>query len=309
MIRFSVQTLRSALPVLAVILAVAPATACAQRTDTTVAVEPTVRVQIQNFAGSVLVRTWDRAAVRVATTQRRPENVQIRGRDGVLAISTVSRTGVPAPLDYEITVPTRASLDIGGTYTAITVEGVRGSVSATTVQGDVALRGGDGVISLKSVEGTVTVQDATGRIEVNGVNKGLVLRNVDGDIAAETVNGSIVLEGIQSSDVEAVTVNGGVTYDGTIRDRGRYRFGSHNGSVIVSIPERANATIAASTYQGTFSSRFGLPRAAEDESSGPRRRANFAFGTGSARVEAESFQGNIILARPGDVALSRGQSR
>ena len=27
---------------------------------------------------------------------------------------------------------------------------------------------------------------------------------------------------------------------------------------------------------------------------GARRRANFAFGTGSARVEAESFQGSII---------------
>jgi DUF4097 and DUF4098 domain-containing protein YvlB len=285
--------------------AVASTTACAQRTDTTVAVQPNVRVQIQNFAGSVVVRTWDRAAVRVVTAQRRPENVQIRGRDGVLAISTVARTGVPAPLDYEITVPARASLDIGGTYTSITIEGTRGPVSATTVQGDVSLRGGDGVVSLKSVEGTVTVQDASGRVELNGVNKGLVLRNIDGDIAAETVNGSIVLEGIQSSDVEAVTVNGRVTYDGTIRDRGRYRFGSHNGSVTVSIPERANATIAATTYQGTFSSRFSLPPAAEDESSGPRRRANFAFGSGSARVEVESFQGNIILVRPGDSTVKQ----
>jgi DUF4097 and DUF4098 domain-containing protein YvlB len=128
-----------------------------------------------------------------------------------------------------------------------------------------------------------------------------VLRNVSGDIAAETVNGSIVLEGIESADVEAVTVNGRVTYDGTIRDRGRYRFGTHNGAIIVSIPERANATIAAVTYQGTFSSRFGLPSSATEESSGPRRRANFAFGNGSARVEAESFQGSIVLARPGDV--------
>ena len=69
------------------------------------------------------------------------------------SISTVGRSGVPAPLDYEITIPSRASLDIGGTYTDISIDGVRGSVSATTVQGEVTLRGGDGVISLKSVEG------------------------------------------------------------------------------------------------------------------------------------------------------------
>jgi DUF4097 and DUF4098 domain-containing protein YvlB len=283
------------------VLALLPAAACAQQTDTTISVQPNARIQIQNFAGSVTVRGWDRNAVRVVASQTRRDEVRVRERDGSLAITTVSRTGVPAPLDYEISVPVKASLDIGGTYTDITIEGVRGSVSATTVQGGVSLRGGDGVISLKSVEGSVTVVDATGRIEVNGVNKGLLLRNVSGNIAAETVNGSIVLDDIQSADVEAVTVNGRVTYEGTIRDGGTYRFGTHNGPIIISIPERANVTVAAVTYQGTFTSRFGLPSGATEEKSGPRRRANFAFGNGSARIEAESFQGAIVLARPGDV--------
>ena len=284
----------------ALLVSVSPVAACGQQTDTTVAVQPNARVQIQNFAGSVTVRGWDRSAVRVVAGQNRRDGVQVRERDGLLSIVTVSRTGVPAPLDYEISVPMRATLDISGTYTDITVEGVRGPVSANTVQGDVRLRGGDGVISLKSVQGSVVLQDASGRIEVNGVNKGLTLRNVSGDIAAETVNGSILLDGIESSDVEAVTVNGRVSYDGTIRDRGRYRFATHNGSIVVSIPERANATVAAVSYEGTFSSRFALPASATTASNGPRHRANFALGTGSARVEAESFQGSIILARPGD---------
>ena len=283
------------------LFALTPLAACAQGTDTTVTAEPNARVQIQNFAGSVIVRTWDRNAVRVVAGKTRRDEVRVRGRESSISISTQSRTGVPAPLDYEITVPSRASVDIGGTYTDITVEGVRGSISATTVQGGVTVRGGDGVISLKSVEGAVTLQDASGRIEVNGVNRGLILRNVTGDIAAETVNGSIVLDGIESSDVEAVTVNGRVTYEGTIRDRGRYRFGTHNGGIIVSIPERTNATIAAVTYQGTFGSRFNLPAGALDANGGPRRRANFVLGNGSARIEAESFQGNIVLARPGEV--------
>ena len=281
--------------------ALTPLTACAQGTDTTVATQPNARIQIQNFSGSVIVRTWDRNAVHVVATKNRRNEVQVRSRDATITISTVSRHGAPAPLDYEITVPSRASLDIGGTYTDITVEGIRGSVSATTVQGSVTVRGGDGVISLKSVQGSVTLQDATGKVEVNGVNRGIVLRNVSGDIAAETVNGSIVLDGIESSDVEAVTVNGKVTYEGTIRDRGRYRFGTHNGSIAISVPERTNATVAAVTYQGAFASRFGLPAGALDAITGPRRRANFALGNGSARIEAESFQGNITLARPGDV--------
>ena len=296
---------RSPVGFLRLLVCLAPIVACAQQTDTTIAVQPNARIQIQNFAGSIKVRGWERNAVRIVAGESRRDEVRVQGRDAAVSISTVSRSGVPAPLDYEVTVPIRASLDIGGTYTEISIEGVRGSVSATTVQGEVTLRGGDGVISLKSVEGAVTVQDAVGRIEVNGVNKGLTLRNVNGDIAAETVNGSILMDGIESDEVDAETVNGRVTYDGTIKDRGRYRFGSHSGAVIVSIPERVNATIAAVTYQGTFSSRFALPNAAGDSSAGEgvRRRANFAFGDGSARVEAESFQGSIILARPGDAVI------
>ncbi|HET9010457.1 MAG TPA: DUF4097 family beta strand repeat-containing protein [Gemmatimonadaceae bacterium] len=294
---------RSRVAIAAVAAAVSPIVACAQQTDTTIAVQPNARVQIQNFAGSIRVVAWDRNAVRVHAGQSRRDEVRVQGGEAALSIVTVNKSGVPAPLDYEITVPVRASLDISGTYTDITIEGVRGSVSATTVQGGVSLRGGDGVISLKSVEGAVTAQDATGRIEVNGVNKGLVLRNVNGDIAAETVNGSIELDGIESSDVDAETVNGRVTYVGSIRDRGRYRFGSHNGTITISIPERSNATVAAMSYQGTFSSRFELPKMIADGSARVSGRANFALGTGSARIEAESFQGDIILARPGDPAI------
>ena len=287
----------------ALVLGLAPLGACAQQTDTTIAVQPNARIQIQNFAGSVKVRGWDRDAVRIAAGASRRDEVRVQRGDALVVISTVSKSGVPAPLDYEITIPARASLDVGGTYTDIRIDGVRGSVSATTVQGEVALKGGDGVVSLKSVEGAVIVEDATGRIEVNGVNKGLTLRNVRGDITAETVNGAIVLDGIDSDDVDAETVNGRVTYAGTIKDRGRYRFASHSGTIVVSVPERSNATVAAVTYQGTFSSRFELPNAAAESSSGPRRRANFAFGNGSARIEAESFQGSIILARPGDAVM------
>lgn len=282
-----------------------PSVACAQQTDTTFTVRPNARIQVQNFAGTIVIRGWERSAVRVVASRTRRDEVRITGAESSVSIATVARSGAPAPLDYEITVPAGASLDVGGTYTDITLEGVRGPVTATTVQGGVSLRGGDGVISLKSVEGIISVQDARGRIETNGVNRGLVLRNVTGDIVAETVNGSILLDGIESADVEAVTVNGRVIYDGVIQDRGRYRFATHNGSIVISIPERANATVSAVTYEGNVSSRFAIPASSTPGSTGVQRRATFALGTGSARVEAESFQGSITFARPGDSVLKQ----
>jgi prepilin-type processing-associated H-X9-DG protein len=301
MMRFARELVRSSATLIALVGGALPVASCAEQNDTTVAITPNAHIQIQNFAGSITIHAWDRAAVRIAVGPSRRDEVRVRTSEGAMEIVTVSRSGVPAPHDYDITVPSRASLDVGGTYTDITIEGVRGSVSATTVQGAVSLQGGDGAISLKSVEGTVSVQGAQGRVEVNGVNKGLTLRNVVGDVAAETVNGSIVLDSITSANVEAATVNGEVKYYGTITDRGRYRFASHSGTITLAIPERANATIAAVTYQGTFSSRFTLPASVADRiGDGPRRRANVVFGDGSARIEAESFQGSIVHVRPGE---------
>ena len=118
------------------------------------------------------------------------------------------------------------------------------------------------------------------------------------------MNGSIVLDGIDSDDVEAETVNGRVTYDGTITRRRAVSLREpqrHRHRVDSRARERDDRR---GDVQGTFSSRFELPaRRPRRDSKRPRGRANFAFGTGSARIEAESFQGNIILTRPGDAVI------
>ena len=304
MMRFGRELVRASVTVSVIAAGMMPVASCGRQSDTTVAIAPDARIRIQNFAGSVTIRAWDRAAVRISVGPSRHDEVRVRTRDDAMEIATVSRSGVPEPHDYEITVPSRASLDVSGTYTDIAIDGVRGSVSASTVQGAVSLKGGDGMISLKSVEGPVTVEEAKGRIEVNGVNKSLTLKHVDGTIVAETVNGSIVLDSVTSADVDVATVNGGVKYDGTISDRGRYRFGSHSGTIILAIPEQVNATVVAVTYQGTFSARFALPASTSDRMvEGPQRRARVVLGDGSAHVDAESFQGGIVLTRPGDVSV------
>jgi len=87
-----------------------------------------------------------------------------------------------------------------------------------------------------------------------------------------------------------------VTYDGALKDAGSYRFSTHNGEIAVTVPERANATVSVATYNGEFSSSF--PVQLKETRRG--KRFNFTIGNGGARVELESFQGEIRLRRPGD---------
>jgi len=51
---------RSPVGCLRLLVCLAPIVACAQQTDTTIAVQPNARIQIQNFAGSIKVRVSGR---------------------------------------------------------------------------------------------------------------------------------------------------------------------------------------------------------------------------------------------------------
>jgi DUF4097 and DUF4098 domain-containing protein YvlB len=264
--------------------------------DTTVTVRPGVRLEINNFGGDISVATWSRNAVRIEAEQSGRARTLVESRDGALTVRSVGRIGPPGSIDYRITAPRWMDLKLTGVYTDVTVENTQAAVSAETVRGDVRLIGGRGFIHLSSIQGTVAVEKASGRLEVSSVNEAVSLRDVSGEITAETVNGDIDLQGIASGAVEGATVNGDITYDGAIRNGGRYHFATHNGDVIVVLPRQSNVTVAVSTFSGDFESSFPV-RITESRRG---KRFNFTLGSGGADLELESFQGGIRLQRPED---------
>jgi len=271
------------------------------QTDTTFAVPAGASLSVNNFGGAIVVRGWNQDRVKVHAEHGRRGRIEVSVVGGTVMIKASSRQGAPSVVDMEITVPQAIALTLAGTYAEITVEGVTGSISAETVNGEVNVRGGKGNITLHSIQGSVTLADASGRIEVTSVNEDVDLSNVSGEIKVETTNGEVTLTGIQSSSVEAATINGDVVYDGTINDGGSYAFSSHNGDITVTVPERANVTITAATANGDIDASFPLPM----QSTPGKRRWTFKLGNGSARLEAESFQGDIQLRRPGEVERRR----
>lgn len=268
-------------------------------TDQTVNVARGTKLSVSNFAGDVIVKTWDKDAVRVQANHSDREAVDVKQTDQTLAIrSRSTRGGPPRALDYSITVPTWMSIAINGTYADVTAEGVGGDVSVETTHGDITVRGGSGFVSLKSVQGEIVVEKARGRVEVRAINEGIRLADISGDLSAESTNGSIILDRIDSANVDLYSVNGNISYDGAIKDKGLYRLTTHNGLIAMPVAERANVTLSARTYNGGIRSTFALP----DEAGAERRAKRFTItlGNGSAHVELESFGGTIALRRPGE---------
>ena len=273
----------------------------APQTDETVAVQRGGRLSVNNFAGEVIIRTWDKDSVRVVARHQPRAKVSVRPTSAGLSVSSSGSAG-PASVDYEITAPAWMPMRIEGTYNFVTVEGSQAEIVANTVRGDVIIKGGT-TVTAKSVEGEVQVENARGKVTVSSVNERIRITNTTGEITAETINGGITMTGIDSKSVEASTVNGTISYEGKLADGGRYVFGTHNGDVVMGIPENSNATFTFRTYNGSVSTDFTLEGFNRDDVR-RGRRVTATLGNGSADVNLETFGGAIRL-RKGTVARTR----
>jgi DUF4097 and DUF4098 domain-containing protein YvlB len=291
---------------IAVLLAQTPAPrAGAPQTDQTVPVQRGARLLVNNFAGDVIVRTWDKDSVHVVARHQTRTVVSIRPSPTAVSISASGTHGPQGSVDYEITAPAWMPIRVEGTYNFVTVEGAQSEVFASTVRGDVTVKGGTGAITAKSVEGEVRVEGAKGKVTVSSVNEKVVVADVSGDITAESINGAITMTGMDSKSVDASTVNGDIVYEGRLSDGGHYSFGTHNGNVALGVPESVNATFSIRTYRGSFSTDLplqGVNRADLERG----KRVTTALGTGSADVSLETFGGSIRL-RKGSASRGRAQ--
>ena len=265
-------------------------------TDQTVQVAKGTKLDVNNFAGDVNVKVWDKDAVRVEVNNSDRETVDIKPGDQTLTIRSRSlRGGRPRSLDYTISVPSWMAVAVAGTYADVNLEGVGADVSVETTHGDIKVRGGSGFVSLKSVQGEITLEKARGRVEVRAVNESIHLADINGDLSAESTNGSIILDRIDSGNVDLYTVNGNISYDGAIKDKGLYRLTTHNGLIAMPIADKANASLTVRTYNGGFRSTFPI-----GDPDRRNKRFTVTLGNGSAHVELESFGGTISLRRPSD---------
>jgi len=268
--------------------------------DKTVDVAKGTRLVLNNQAGEVVVRSWDQDRVRIQASHSSRESVSAETTDNTLRIRTM-RTGPsrgPGGLvDYQITVPRWMAVNLSGTYMDATIEGTTAEVTVETVHGNAKVTGGTGNVSLRSVEGVITIDKANGRVQATTVNEGIRITNSTGEINADTTNGNIFIDNAQTSNLEAFTVNGEVTFNGTIRDNGVYKLGTHNGDIRVGLGGAANATIFVRTFQGDFAADFPVQLPEGQNARSGSKRFNFTLGNGSARIELQSFGGDIVLAR------------
>src|SRR5262245_44146826 len=95
------------------------------QTDETVAVQRGARLNVNNFAGDVLIRTWDKDSVHVVARHQSRTRVSVRPTGAGVSITASGINGPQGSVDYEITAPAWMPIRVEGTYNFVTVEGAQ----------------------------------------------------------------------------------------------------------------------------------------------------------------------------------------
>jgi hypothetical protein len=272
-------------------LTILAAALAAPGTDTTIAVHGATRLELSSTEGGITVRTWARDAVRIEADHDPDTRVEVDQDNRTIRLRARARYG-PAAVSWRLTVPAAMDLDLSSQSGDVEVAGTKGGVAVATVGGSISVQGGTGFVALQSVEGDLVLSGATGRIKATTVDGKIEVRGADGEIRADAVDGDILLVDVTSSDAEATTLDGNISYSGAIRAGGRYHLSSHAGNVTVSAPS-INAEVTVSTFSGEFESDYPVTLSGSQN----RGRMRFTLGSGGARLDLQSFDGTVALRK------------
>jgi hypothetical protein len=264
------------------------------QSDQTVNVPKGSRLEVDDCAGEVIVRTWDRDAIRIQARHTSRTSVRANLVGNVVRLDIDADRG-PGTADLDLSVPSWINLRIDGNNCFADVTGVAGAVSVKTIEGDIQLTGLTGTVTAESVEGKITLDGGRGRVQLSTVEGEIAVTKAAGEIVAESVDGNITLTDVQASAVEVSTVDGNMVYTGVLQASGRYLFTTHDGDITLMIPESSSATFSV---RGDSRVEPSMPL----KQSGTTRRgqrASYTLGGGAAQVDIESFDGIVRIRQLG----------
>jgi len=272
---------------MAVLLLSGSADAQTHRVEKHFAVQGNPVVTVQNAAGHIQVKAWDKHEVMIvgnsATNSVEVDTEQVGNRIEVVTRVTAEHPS-PADIqtDYEVSVPTESELQIRTDSGGVTVDSVHGDMSFDTVAADLALQDVAGYVMIKSIAGSLVCTRCAGRLD------------------ATSISGNFQLIQPVMNDVRVQTSSGNILFDGDFQSRGIYILKNYSGTIEVRFSSNDSFDVnAASLYGNVINQAPVVP----DRHQMPAPRSNMAkslFGSlneGHAKVELSSFSGTIKILK------------
>jgi DUF4097 and DUF4098 domain-containing protein YvlB len=284
------------LKIMAVLMMLASAPAFAGKSvDESWQLDADATVYIENIAGIIEIRGWDRNEARLTgELGSSVDDLEISSNGSSLQISVTNRNERNVDdTELKLIIPAGASVDATAVSADIMVKGLDNEkLTASSVSGDVKVNASSRRVSIESVSGDVDFSGHTIRITAESVSGDIDLSGISGEVSATTVSGDMELEAGQIESGKFETVSGDMTMVAEVSDNGKISAESMSGDVIIMLPVSQSGVFKAQSFSGRISTDFGSVDRAKH---GPGSHLKHVAGDGGSEVRVESFSGNIKL--------------
>jgi DUF4097 and DUF4098 domain-containing protein YvlB len=258
-------------------------------------------VYVSNISGSITINGWSRNEVEVSGEIGRNVEELIVERDGnkiTIKVKVPRNSGRGIESDLVIQVPEGSSIDVGTVSADIEVEDVRGEQKLNTVSGDIDTEGGKSDISAGAVSGDIEVNGERQEAETraNTVSGDVTLFRVAGTVSAESVSGDVIIDEGSFDRVGLNTVNGEILFQGQLRDGGKLKAETVNGSVDLDFAGGVSGRFEVDTFNGDIDNCFG-PKPERTSKYTPGWEWSHQDSDGDARVNVSTLNGDVTICR------------
>jgi DUF4097 and DUF4098 domain-containing protein YvlB len=272
------------------------------------------RLSVTNIAGDITVTggSGDEVSIEAVKHARSDRDdlgsvdIDVDDRGGRVEVRT-NYTGrnEHVSVDYTITVPSSAAVELNAISGSLKVTDVKGAVRLNTVSGGITTSGVARVEMAKSVSGGVSLSGVSfdGDLNVGSVSGSVTVSGVKvRELDLGSVSGNLVVTDATCDRLTAKSVSGNVEYTGALARNGRYDINSHSGTVRLTIPGNTGFDLTANTFSGSIRSDFAMTvggdASREIRGAGMRNQSiHGTVGDGSATITVRTFSGSIVIAK------------
>jgi DUF4097 and DUF4098 domain-containing protein YvlB len=254
-------------------------------------------------SGEIVVTAWDRDQIRIHATAE-SGGFRLDASSSRVSVELSNRYGGGGDSRFEVTVPIGVRIVARAQSGDIAISGTGADVDARSQSGDIKVEDVANRLDVGTLSGDIEARGVRGDAQIKSVSGDIRITDFKGDFEGETVSGSIELQNAVGRFIRSHTTSGDLTYEGSIDPSGRYELSAHSGDIRLAIPSNSSAQLSVSTWSGTLDSDFPITLRPGEHGigSGQAKRFTFDVGGGAARIDVETFSGDITIS-------SRGSSR
>jgi len=308
------QNLAAALGILALVALVAGAWADEKYVEPFAKTESLAkngRVIIGNLSGTIDVRSWDQAQVKIeaekvsnassldtAKANAALVTIEITKEGDILKVETKYPSGrnrdMHVSVNYKIWVPDKAAVKLRNTSGAVNVEALGGAFEADITSGNTTVAKMAGSVDCRTVSGRIAVRDVANDIDLKTVSGTIEASLIKGSVDAETTSGRIELRDVSGAKtVRAKVLSGNIIYEGQVAPGAKITIEALSGGLELTLPANAAFELNAETFSGHVDSEFAITMSGKLSPKELRGVVN----NGGATLRLKTFSGTIRIKK------------